>query len=98
MSYFAEADNAVGLDGSSNDRLVDDGCIHLLSMGSKVLMMQIWICMTTGRLIFRYLSFYVFVKVYLNLKHKINNAAHLSLVEVAGIVFFSQTFSFILNL
>lgn len=58
MSYFAEADNAVGLDGSSNDRLVDDGCIHLLSMGSKVLMMQIWVCMTTGRLIFRYLSFY----------------------------------------
>lgn len=51
--HNTEADNAVGLDGSSNDRLVDDGCIHLLSMGSKVLMMQIWICMTTGRLIFR---------------------------------------------
>ncbi|KAM5163021.1 lysosomal-trafficking regulator [Mantella aurantiaca] len=48
-----EADKSIGPEGSSNDRLVDDGCIHLLSVGSKVLMMQIWVCMTTGRLIFR---------------------------------------------
>ncbi|XP_018413216.1 PREDICTED: lysosomal-trafficking regulator [Nanorana parkeri] len=48
-----EADKAIGPDGLSNDRLEDDGCIHLLSLGSKVLMMQIWVCMTTGRLIFR---------------------------------------------
>ncbi|XP_072265185.1 lysosomal-trafficking regulator isoform X2 [Pyxicephalus adspersus] len=49
----AEADKAVGPDGSCNDRLIDDGCIHLLSVGSKVLMMQIWVRLTTGRLIFR---------------------------------------------
>ncbi|XP_063773674.1 lysosomal-trafficking regulator isoform X2 [Pseudophryne corroboree] len=43
----------IGPDCSTSDSLVDDGCMHVVSMGSKVLMMQIWVSMTTGRFIFR---------------------------------------------
>ncbi|XP_028902841.1 lysosomal-trafficking regulator isoform X2 [Ornithorhynchus anatinus] len=38
---------------SSGETLVDDGCIHLLSLGSKVLMIQVWADLSTGTLIFR---------------------------------------------
>ncbi|XP_075057049.1 lysosomal-trafficking regulator [Mixophyes fleayi] len=43
----------VGRDCSTCDKLVDDGCIHVLSLGSKMLMIQIWVSVTTGRFIVR---------------------------------------------
>ncbi|XP_068087878.1 lysosomal-trafficking regulator isoform X2 [Hyperolius riggenbachi] len=46
-------DKTSAADGSSTDKLEDDGCIHLLSLGSKMLMLQVWCSMITGRLIFR---------------------------------------------
>ncbi|KAM9317348.1 lysosomal-trafficking regulator [Gastrophryne carolinensis] len=47
------SDKTSGQDGPSNESLLDDGCIHVISVGSKVLMIQIWASMMTGRLIFR---------------------------------------------
>ncbi|XP_069810685.1 lysosomal-trafficking regulator [Dendropsophus ebraccatus] len=45
-----------GADPSSGDRLLEDGYIHVLSLGSKVLMMQIWFSLLSGRFIFRLCS------------------------------------------
>ncbi|XP_056422915.1 lysosomal-trafficking regulator isoform X3 [Hyla sarda] len=50
------ADKTVGADYFTCDRLLDDGCIHVLSLGSKVLMMQIWFNMVSGRFTFRLCS------------------------------------------
>ncbi|XP_052013670.1 lysosomal-trafficking regulator isoform X3 [Apodemus sylvaticus] len=35
------------------DRLIEDGCIHLLSLGSKALMIQVWASPHSGTFIFR---------------------------------------------
>uniref|UniRef100_A0A8C3CDS0 Lysosomal trafficking regulator n=1 Tax=Cairina moschata TaxID=8855 RepID=A0A8C3CDS0_CAIMO len=38
---------------SMGDKLVEDGCIHIISLGSKALMIQIWADLNTGAFIFR---------------------------------------------
>uniref|UniRef100_A0A803Y313 Lysosomal trafficking regulator n=1 Tax=Meleagris gallopavo TaxID=9103 RepID=A0A803Y313_MELGA len=38
---------------SLGDKLAEDGCIHIISLGSKALMMQIWADMNTGAFVFR---------------------------------------------
>ncbi|KAM6355196.1 lysosomal-trafficking regulator [Podargus strigoides] len=38
---------------SLGDKLVEDGCIHIISLGSKALMIQIWADVNTGAFIFR---------------------------------------------
>ncbi|XP_075002599.1 lysosomal-trafficking regulator isoform X3 [Calonectris borealis] len=38
---------------SLGDKLVEDGCIHIISLGSKALMIQVWADLNTGALIFR---------------------------------------------
>ncbi|KAM8954167.1 lysosomal-trafficking regulator isoform 2-T2 [Pelodytes ibericus] len=48
-----EGDKAVGPDTHVNDKLLEDGCVHVLSMGSKALMLQIWANIITGHFIFR---------------------------------------------
>uniref|UniRef100_A0A8C5F1V9 Lysosomal-trafficking regulator n=1 Tax=Gopherus evgoodei TaxID=1825980 RepID=A0A8C5F1V9_9SAUR len=35
------------------DKLVEDGCIHIISLGSKALMIQVWADLNTGAFIFR---------------------------------------------
>ncbi|XP_074846230.1 lysosomal-trafficking regulator [Carettochelys insculpta] len=35
------------------DKLVEDGCIHIISLGSKALMIQVWADLNTGTFIFR---------------------------------------------
>ncbi|KAG7462834.1 hypothetical protein MATL_G00188970 [Megalops atlanticus] len=37
----------------SGDRLVEEGFVHLASLGSKALMLQVWADLTTGTLLFR---------------------------------------------
>lgn len=36
------------------DRLTEEGCVHMMSLGSKALMMQVWADAHAGSLIFRY--------------------------------------------
>ncbi|XP_048794318.1 lysosomal-trafficking regulator isoform X1 [Lagopus muta] len=49
-----EETKSVGMEYLSlGDKLVEDGCIHIISLGSKALMMQIWADMNTGAFIFR---------------------------------------------
>ncbi|XP_040285377.1 lysosomal-trafficking regulator isoform X2 [Bufo bufo] len=50
------ADKTSGAHFSTCERLIDDGCIHVLSLGSKVLMMQIWLNVALGRFTFRLCS------------------------------------------
>uniref|UniRef100_A0A8B9GD19 Lysosomal trafficking regulator n=1 Tax=Amazona collaria TaxID=241587 RepID=A0A8B9GD19_9PSIT len=38
---------------SLGDKLVEDGCIHIISLGSKALMIQVWADLSTGAFIFR---------------------------------------------
>ncbi|NXP45524.1 LYST regulator, partial [Heliornis fulica] len=38
---------------SLGDKLVEDGCIHIVSLGSKALMIQVWADLNTGAFIFR---------------------------------------------
>ncbi|XP_065486599.1 lysosomal-trafficking regulator isoform X4 [Caloenas nicobarica] len=38
---------------SLGDKLVEDGCIHIISLGSKALMIQVWADLNTGAFIFR---------------------------------------------
>ncbi|NXX39556.1 LYST regulator, partial [Tricholaema leucomelas] len=38
---------------SLGDKLIEDGCIHIISLGSKALMIQIWADLNTGAFIFR---------------------------------------------
>uniref|UniRef100_G3WJ48 Lysosomal-trafficking regulator n=1 Tax=Sarcophilus harrisii TaxID=9305 RepID=G3WJ48_SARHA len=35
------------------DKLVEEGCIHMISLGSKALMIQVWADLSTGTFIFR---------------------------------------------
>uniref|UniRef100_A0A674JY58 Lysosomal-trafficking regulator n=1 Tax=Terrapene triunguis TaxID=2587831 RepID=A0A674JY58_9SAUR len=35
------------------DKLIEDGCIHIISLGSKALMIQVWADLNTGAFIFR---------------------------------------------
>ncbi|XP_042189049.1 lysosomal-trafficking regulator [Callorhinchus milii] len=52
-----DGEKAMGTDcygtPNSDDKLVEDGCLHVISMGSKVMMMQVWTDLTKGRFIFR---------------------------------------------
>ncbi|XP_077145213.1 lysosomal-trafficking regulator [Ranitomeya variabilis] len=47
------SDKTVGADYSTSDRLLEDGYMHVLSLGSKVLMMQIWFNVALGCFTFR---------------------------------------------
>ncbi|KAI6071821.1 Lysosomal-trafficking regulator [Aix galericulata] len=49
-----EETKSVGMEYlSMGDKLVEDGCIHIISLGSKALMIQIWADLNTGAFIFR---------------------------------------------
>nr|XP_033792260.1 lysosomal-trafficking regulator isoform X2 [Geotrypetes seraphini] len=48
----AEAERRAGFH-SYGDTLVEDGCVHIISLGSKALMLQVWADMNTGAFIFR---------------------------------------------
>ncbi|KAG2467234.1 LYST regulator, partial [Polypterus senegalus] len=53
----AEVDKSIPIDcqsmAANGDKLVEDGCLHLISLGSKALMLQVWGDLNTGALIFR---------------------------------------------
>ncbi|CAJ0919168.1 unnamed protein product, partial [Ranitomeya imitator] len=53
---FRGSDKTVGADYSTSDRLLEDGYMHVLSLGSKVLMMQIWFNVASGCFTFRLCS------------------------------------------
>ncbi|XP_044530512.1 lysosomal-trafficking regulator [Gracilinanus agilis] len=38
---------------NSGEKLIEEGCIHLISLGSKALMIQVWADLSTGAFIFR---------------------------------------------
>ncbi|XP_074079064.1 lysosomal-trafficking regulator [Macrotis lagotis] len=38
---------------NSGEKLIEEGCIHLISLGSKALMIQVWADLSTGTFIFR---------------------------------------------
>ncbi|KFU89550.1 Lysosomal-trafficking regulator, partial [Chaetura pelagica] len=49
-----EETKSVGMEYLSlGEKLVEDGCIHIISLGSKALMIQIWADLNTGAFIFR---------------------------------------------
>ncbi|XP_072187689.1 lysosomal-trafficking regulator [Excalfactoria chinensis] len=49
-----EETKSIGMEYLSlGDKLVEDGCIHIISLGSKALMIQIWADVNTGAFIFR---------------------------------------------
>ncbi|MBN3312843.1 LYST regulator, partial [Atractosteus spatula] len=52
-----EGEKKRGLDqqspSSSGDKLVEEGCLHVISLGSKALMLQVWADLNTGTFIFR---------------------------------------------
>uniref|UniRef100_A0A803YNV1 Lysosomal trafficking regulator n=1 Tax=Meleagris gallopavo TaxID=9103 RepID=A0A803YNV1_MELGA len=53
-SFDSTETNSVGMEYLSlGDKLAEDGCIHIISLGSKALMMQIWADMNTGAFVFR---------------------------------------------
>ncbi|KYO18832.1 lysosomal-trafficking regulator isoform D [Alligator mississippiensis] len=50
----SEESKPVGFENLSlRDKLVEDGCIHIVSLGSKALMIQVWADLNTGAFIFR---------------------------------------------
>ncbi|CAH6809584.1 Lyst [Phodopus roborovskii] len=50
----AEGDRPEGTESiNPDDRLIEDGCIHLISLGSKALMIQVWADPHSGTFIFR---------------------------------------------
>ncbi|NXV70828.1 LYST regulator, partial [Atlantisia rogersi] len=50
----AEETKSAGMEYLSlGDKLVEDGCIHIVSLGSKALMIQVWADLNTGAFIFR---------------------------------------------
>ncbi|XP_055459893.1 lysosomal-trafficking regulator [Psammomys obesus] len=50
----AEDDRLEGTESTNlGDRLIEDGCIHLISLGSKALMIQVWADPHSGTFIFR---------------------------------------------
>ncbi|MGH0178328.1 UNVERIFIED_CONTAM: hypothetical protein FKN15_076979 [Acipenser sinensis] len=52
-----DGDKPTGIDHhnppSSGDKLVEDGCLHIISLGSKALILQVWADLNTGAFIFR---------------------------------------------
>ncbi|NXG56541.1 LYST regulator, partial [Hemiprocne comata] len=49
-----EETKSIGMEYLSlGEKLVEDGCIHIISLGSKALMIQIWADLNTGAFIFR---------------------------------------------
>lgn len=55
MLIFLEETKSVGMEYVTlGDKLVEDGCIHIISLGSKALMIQVWADLNTGAFIFRY--------------------------------------------
>ncbi|NXP15950.1 LYST regulator, partial [Thinocorus orbignyianus] len=49
-----EETKSIGMEYLSlGDKLVEDGCIHVISLGSKALMIQVWADLNTGAFIFR---------------------------------------------
>uniref|UniRef100_UPI00398EDA26 lysosomal-trafficking regulator isoform X1 n=2 Tax=Pristiophorus japonicus TaxID=55135 RepID=UPI00398EDA26 len=52
-----EDEKTTGLDycstPNSADKLIEDGCLHVISLGSKVIMLQVWADLNTGGFIFR---------------------------------------------
>lgn len=55
MFIFLEETKSIGMEHLSlGDKLVEDGCIHIISLGSKALMIQVWADLNTGAFIFRY--------------------------------------------
>lgn len=55
MFIFLEEIKSLGMEYLSlGDKLIEDGCIHIISLGSKALMIQIWADLNTGAFIFRY--------------------------------------------
>ncbi|XP_054051606.1 lysosomal-trafficking regulator isoform X2 [Rissa tridactyla] len=49
-----EETKSIGMEYLSlGDKLVEDGCIHIISLGSKALMIQVWADLNTGAFIFR---------------------------------------------
>ncbi|XP_053317240.1 lysosomal-trafficking regulator [Spea bombifrons] len=52
-SENTEGEKSSGSDYHINDKLVEDGYVHVISLGSKALMLQIWASIITGHLIFR---------------------------------------------
>lgn len=55
--FFPEESNPPAAEShhsSSQARLVEEGLIHILSMGSKALMLQVWADFSTGSLTFRW--------------------------------------------
>ncbi|XP_054675632.1 lysosomal-trafficking regulator isoform X3 [Grus americana] len=49
-----EETKSIGMEYLSlGDKLVEDGCIHIVSLGSKALMIQVWADLNTGAFIFR---------------------------------------------
>jgi len=55
MFIFVEETKSTGMEYLSlGDKLVEDGCIHIISLGSKALMIQVWADLNTGAFIFRY--------------------------------------------
>ncbi|XP_051880021.1 lysosomal-trafficking regulator isoform X2 [Pristis pectinata] len=37
----------------SGDKLIEDGCLHVISLGSKTMMLQVWANLNTGGFVFR---------------------------------------------
>lgn len=55
MFIFLEETKSVGMEYVTlGDKLVEDGYIHIISLGSKALMIQVWADLNTGAFIFRY--------------------------------------------
>lgn len=63
MNYFVDDSNIFLTEGdrpegtesiNPGERLIEDGCIHLISLGSKALMIQVWADPHSGTFIFRY--------------------------------------------
>ncbi|XP_044275947.1 lysosomal-trafficking regulator isoform X2 [Varanus komodoensis] len=53
-SSFDDAESKPGADYLSlGDKLLEDGCLHIFSLGSKALMLQVWANVNTGAFIFR---------------------------------------------
>uniref|UniRef100_A0A8B9TUQ6 Lysosomal trafficking regulator n=1 Tax=Anas platyrhynchos TaxID=8839 RepID=A0A8B9TUQ6_ANAPL len=53
-SFDSTETKSIGMEYlSMGDKLVEDGCIHIISLGSKALMIQIWADLNTGAFIFR---------------------------------------------
>ncbi|XP_031822802.1 lysosomal-trafficking regulator isoform X3 [Sarcophilus harrisii] len=61
-SSFIQEDSLDDTEGSKSesleymnpgDKLVEEGCIHMISLGSKALMIQVWADLSTGTFIFR---------------------------------------------